>query len=64
MAHQKVTLYIRITTPDGKRKMCKPARAARSGFRAKSRKHADFPELSIRWCDLTSHIGFAATESS
>ena len=29
MAHLKVTLYIRITTPDGKRKMRKPVYASR-----------------------------------
>jgi integrase/recombinase XerD len=30
MPHLKVTLYIRITTPEGKRKMCAPVYAARS----------------------------------
>jgi hypothetical protein len=29
MPHLKVTLYIRITTADGKRKMCKPVYASR-----------------------------------
>jgi len=29
MAHLKVTFYIRITTPDGKRRMCKPVYASR-----------------------------------
>ena len=29
MPHTKVALYIRITTPDGKRKMCKPLYASR-----------------------------------
>ena len=29
MSNLKVTLYIRITTPEGKRKMCKPVYASR-----------------------------------
>jgi len=41
MPHLKVTLYLRITTAEGKRKMCKPLYASR-GRLSKSRSSFNF----------------------
>ena len=65
MAHLKVTLYIRITTPDGKRKMCKPVYASRGRLKplyaadAKGNSLGHHPEgeYYLRYAGRTEAVG-------
>jgi hypothetical protein len=65
MPHLKVTLYIRITTPDGKRKMCKPFYASRGRLKplyaadAKGNSLGHHPEgeYYLRYAGRTEAVG-------
>jgi len=65
MPHLKVALYIRITTPDGKRKMCKPVYASRGRLKplyaadAKGNSLGHHPEgeYYLRYAGRTEAVG-------
>jgi hypothetical protein len=65
MPHTKVALYIRITTPDGKRKMCKPVYASRGRLKplyaadAKGNSLGHHPEgeYYLRYAGCTEAVG-------
>ena len=65
MAHLKVTLYIRITTPDGKRKMRQPVYASRGRLKplyaadAKGNSLGHHPEgeYYLRYAGRTEAVG-------
>lgn len=65
MPHLKVTLYIRITAPDGKRKMCKPVYASRGRLKplyaadtkGNSLGHHPEGEYYLRYAGRTEAVG-------